>query len=37
MTKIKRTVKACGNGAHLYVPREWIGKNVLITIDEEAE
>lgn len=36
LASYKRTAKACGNGAHCYVPKELIGKEVLIIpIDEK--
>jgi len=32
MHNSQRIVKAIGNTGHVYVPKEWIGKTVLVTL-----
>jgi|GEM_PF-7089740 len=34
-TKIKATVTKMGNGAHIYVPVSWCGKNIIAQLLEE--
>lgn len=34
---IDRTVSATGNGAHIYVPKDWRGANVKIIRTSELE
>lgn len=34
---IESEVAAIGNGAHVYVPKEWVGKKVRVTPIEEDD
>lgn len=34
---MRRTVRPCGKGAHVYVPKHLIGKNIEILIDDDVD
>ena len=34
--KEQRIVKASGNSGHVYVPKAWVGKTVIVTLIEEC-